>query len=55
MPDDVKNEISDELWPNEELGDNDTAFIDIKDEKYPVIVAFLKQHNIKECYINYGW
>ena len=57
LPDEVCNEISNELWPNRELNNDSTTNFDVESdgEDYPAISAFLKQFNINECYITYGW
>ena len=63
VPDEVLYEISNKLWPDRELSDNDTTCIydatgkedPDEAEDYPNLCAYLVKHGLKRCYINYGW
>ena len=62
LPDSVKKEISDDLWPILELSDNDTAFFepDEWEADYPgrfvALPAYLREVGLPNgCSINYGW
>jgi hypothetical protein len=63
VPDEVCNEVREKLWPERELGDNDTTAIydatgkedPDEAEDYPILCAYIASFGLKKCYINYGW
>jgi hypothetical protein len=62
IPNEVRNEISEEMWPDEELG-NDTSFVRWRwnlEDKYPKTAAFLREQGIDEdseetVHIHWSW
>jgi len=58
LPREVCNEISNELWVNEEQSNGSTLFYSREDhgeDAYPRLDAYLELHGVKECYIHYSW
>lgn len=57
-PPEVVNEVSNEIWPDAELG-NDTAYYNWEDERdaerYPITAAYLRSRGITNCSIHYWW
>jgi hypothetical protein len=57
VPPEVKKEIS-EFWELCEMGD--MGYVDFSakfadEEMYPNLIKFLKDNNVEECLLDYGW